>query len=1123
MSKRPISSRKRGRSPSRDRSVNGIYKLLKKIDCRLSAVERKQSKKQRARYNISDTDSESVTSASIRSRSRESSTERGRRLSSRDASETPTNEALDVQRLQEDILTILGSDQESKKSFSDPIQIDVARRWSHILTSGLDDTVQKALLEKYLPQRTVKIAVADSVIRRDTRLVALQQQVAASMSALGMVVTTLLSDPEANRDHIQQLSDAGRLLANIHHLESVSRRELIALNLNKNLKDTLTNTPISDLLFGTDLDNRLRAKKDLEKSGEQLKITKKANRPIAQASTSKSKPPITEIRSPEGGSRSIGLLRYQPAGSHNKLQEGIRKSLPKRPAASQLLEKPVSTPCGRLKYFIRHWRKLQVNRKILLYIKGLKIPFLKTPCQTVIPQENRWSQKEMSIIDQLVTKLLQGGAISPVDSCTGQFVSKIFTVPKPDGRYRLILNLKKLNYFVENSNFIPNQECTFLGFVYNSMSMTVSLPREKQTRMLTLLRHFSQISECTIREFAKFIGTLVMDGYTQKIFERQKYLALQQSNNNYDAKIRISKNLLNDIAWFIKTIPTAFHHMQITSFHLELFTDASRSGWGAFCRGKSTYGFWSTSEKEFHINYLELLALYFGLRCFASDFLNCNILCRVDNTTAVASVNRMGSVRFPTLNKITRRIWRWCEKRNIFLFASYINSKDNIEADVASRQVDKETEWSLSYYSFQKIVDTFGRPHIDLFASRLNKKCDIFISWMRDPEAFAVDAFTVNWGDKRFYAFPPFSMITRMFQKIIEDRAEGIVVVPCWASQPWYPIFKSLLVGDVVIFKPNRSLLSFNRTPHPLWQNLSLDKCQRFLRNWCQSSLSSITPGTLRQYNSGLKLWWEFCSTLNINPFLVRVTNVLEFLTIRFKNGASYGTLNSYRSAIAQIAGPDLGQDFRLKRFFKGIFGLRQPLPRYENTWDPGIVINYIRSLDNDFISLELLTQKLASLLALATGQRVQTLGLIEINNILVHIDRIEIKISRRIKTSAPKRSQPFLTLPFFHCGSTNKTKNLRGTCTFLFLTYRKPFHRATTQSISRWIKIILAKSGLDTSIFKAQSTRHASTSAAARKGINLDSIRLAAGWTKNSETFARFYNRPLVCNEQFANSVLSS
>lgn len=136
----------------------------------------------------------------------------------------------------------------------------------------------------------MKLAVSDAVIRRDNRLVQLQQQVSASLSAIGLTLTQMVGDKSRdNKEYIQLLSDAGRLLANIHYSESVSRRELIALNLNKELKETLTNTPINGLLFGNDLDSRIKAVQDLEKSGKQLRSPKKttarpSSKPTSQAS-----------------------------------------------------------------------------------------------------------------------------------------------------------------------------------------------------------------------------------------------------------------------------------------------------------------------------------------------------------------------------------------------------------------------------------------------------------------------------------------------------------------------------------------------------------------------------------------------------------------------------------------------------------------------------------------------------------------------------------------------------------------------------------------------------------------------------------------------------------------------
>lgn len=75
----------------------------------------------------------------------------------------------------------------------------------------------------------------------------------------------------------------------------------------------------------------------------------------------------------------------------------------------------------------------------------------------------------------------------------------------------------------------------------------------------------------------------------------------------------------------------------------------------------------------------------------------------------------------------------------------------------------------------------------------------------------------------------------------------------------------------------------------------------------------------------------------------------------------------------------------------------------------------YFRSLKNIDISLQLLSKKLASLLALATGHRIQTLSLIEIDNIFVRSEKVEIRIIGRIKTSNLNNSQLILILSFIH------------------------------------------------------------------------------------------------------------
>lgn len=145
------------------------------------------------------------------------------------------------------------------------------------------------------------------------------------------------------------------------------------------------------------------------------------------------------------------------------------------------------------------------------------------------------------------------------------------------------------------------------------------------------------------------------------------------------------------------------------------------------CQGQEAKGIWTASEDALHINCLELLAAFLSLKCFAANLSNTNILCRIDNTTAISYINRMDGNRYRILHAIAKDIWQWCEAKNIFLFASYIKSSDNIEADRASRSSSPNTEWELAVFAYNKIILRHGNPEIDLLADRTNRKCQRFV------------------------------------------------------------------------------------------------------------------------------------------------------------------------------------------------------------------------------------------------------------------------------------------------------------------------------------------------------------------------------------------------------------
>ena len=116
-------------------------------------------------------------------------------------------------------------------------------------------------------------------------------------------------------------------------------------------------------------------------------------------------------------------------------------------------------------------------------------------------------------------------------------------------------------------------------------------------------------------------------------------------------------------------------------------------------------------------------------------------------------------------------------------------------------------------------------PVIDLFASRINKQFVRYASFRPDPEAETIDAFTIQWGNLKFYMFPPFSVVPAVLRKIVEDQAMGVCVLPDWPTRAWYPKAMNMCIGKPVLIQAKQDRLILPNSPgetHPLGKILRL-------------------------------------------------------------------------------------------------------------------------------------------------------------------------------------------------------------------------------------------------------------------------------------------------------------
>ena len=296
--------------------------------------------------------------------------------------------------------------------------------------------------------------------------------------------------------------------------------------------------------------------------------------------------------------------------------------------------------------------------------------------------------------------------------------------------------------------------------------------------------------------------------------------------------------------------------------------------------------------------------------------------------------------------------------------------------------------------------------------------------------------------------------------------------------------------------------------------------------------MSAWRKSTTTQYDGYIRKWTCYATERGVSPVSPALNDVIEFLTTLFHAGLGYSSLNTARSALSTYIcceGVSIGAHPFIKKFMKGVFQLRPALPRNTVTWDTDIVINFLRTLSPvRRLDFKKLTFKFVTLLALLSGQRCQTLHAIKLENIILTENMVKIKIDTLLKQSRPGHHLDELRFKGYApdrriCIVTVLKEYLQRTRTVrnsdqLFISYASPHGAVSKDTISRWVKTTLFLSGIDTNLFKAHSTRAASTSKAKFKNVPLSSIMQTAGWSGTS-TFARYYDKK--CEDfKFANAI---
>ncbi len=254
--------------------------------------------------------------------------------------------------------------------------------------------------------------------------------------------------------------------------------------------------------------------------------------------------------------------------------------------------------------------------------------------------------------------------------------------------------------------------------------------------------------------------------------------------------------------------------------------------------------------------------------------------------------------------------------------------------------------------------------------------------------------------------------------------------------------------------------------------------------------------------------------------------NVFQFLTDLHASGKSNNTVNVHCSMLSKtldaVDGVAIGEDPLIVRLMRGCYHQNPPQPRYNEMWDSGKVSTFFESLgENRNLSLKVLTSKLVTLIALTTWMRVAEVTAISFRSIQFTQEGVKFSLDRLRKTqrcgplksfemtSTEEKLCPVKALKDF----IERTEKFRPASepsegSRLLIALVRPHKPVSSNTVSRWIKSMLSKGGVDTTKFGAHSTRSAAASRAVVEGAPIDAI-LQTGSSAHEATFNRFYNRP--------------
>ena len=718
---------------------------------------------------------------------------------------------------------------------------------------------------------------------------------------------------------------------------------------------------------------------------------------------------------------------------------------------------------------------------------------------------------------------------------------------------------------LEKSELEPKQVFNFVGYQFDLRSGQARPTPDRWQSLQGKIQTLLLLPACPVRQFMSLIGLLTATEKQVHLGRLHMRPIQWHLKNNWrvpeslEKVIPLPRSLHPHLQWWLNESNV----LQGQPLHpikhaLQMFTDASKEGWGTHLNELTARGSWSVPESKLHINYLELKADLLALKEFQDLCTDKIVLVATDNTTVVAYINKEGGMKSGPLCALLWRILTWCSQRQVTLKARHIPGRLNVIADKLSRLNQTiQTEWSLLPDVFQRLCSKWHRPQIDLFATRFSHKLPLFVSSTGHPGCSSGCTHSAMGGSGRI------RLPTDRHIGESGGEATGLPVQETHSDCPGVAQHALVLgLGDHVKSGPSQPAQPAQSADTALQSDPSQKsdkskspclapratkiKEQGFSETVAARIEAPQRRSTRSVYEAKWAIFTKWCVTNQVDFRSPPVKSVADFLMYLFEDKKLQpSTIDGYRSAIADKLGNttvNISKDDNLTRLLESFHRDRPKGRRGIPSWNLSLVLHQLTKAPFEPLreaSLKHLTFKTVFLLTLGSGKRRSEIHAWQHKNIRHQSDWSKVSLfpspsflsKNQLAKEGPESVAPVVipdlaptldkslksdrslcpvrALRYY----LDRTSDLRQHKELVFVSFKKGFDKdISPATISSWIKqtVILCYELADHQAHtlhqvKAHDVRAFAASKAFQSGVSLEQILSACHW-KSHNTFTQFY-----------------